>query len=118
MAYPPKITRPEITLCNHNFFTLAAVGFLAYYVVGMWHELLGHGLALYLYGARHFVLTSTSMHSTDEILPSGTTAHRVVEAAGSLLTILLGIALTRSSIVRFAIERIRYCAFFSGSLRR
>ena len=91
MAFPPKTARPEIS--NHNVFTLAAVGFLAYYVVGMWHELLGHGLALYLYGARHFVLTSTSMHSTDGILPSGASAHRVVEAAGSLSTILLGIAL-------------------------
>ena len=91
-CYPPKAVRPEMPLGNHNIFTLAAVGFIAYYVVGMWHELLGHGLALYLYGARHFVLTSTSLGATDEISPSSTTASRVVEAAGSLSTILLGIA--------------------------
>ena len=90
--YPPEATRPEMPLSNHNIFTLAAVGFIAYYVVGMWHELLGHGLALYLYGARHFVLTSTSLGATDEMSPSSTTASRVVEAAGSLSTILLGIA--------------------------
>ena len=97
MSNPPKAARPEIPLSNHNVFTLAAVGFLAYYVVGMWHELLGHGLALYLalylYGARHFVLTSTSLHSTDGLLPSSPTASRIVEAAGSLSTIVLGIAL-------------------------
>ena len=91
--YPPKAARPEMPLSNHNIFTLAAVGFIAYYVVGMWHELLGHGLALYLYGARHFVLTSTSLVATDEISPSSTTASRVVEAAGSLSTIILGIVL-------------------------
>ena len=62
-------------------------------MVGMWHELLGHGLALYLYGARRFVLTSTSLQSTDGISSSSPTASRVVEAAGSLSTILLGIAL-------------------------
>ena len=90
---PPEAARPEMPLSNHNIFTLAAVGFIAYYVVGMWHELLGHGLALYLYGARHFVLTSTSLDSTDGILPSSATASRVVAAAGSLSTILLGIAL-------------------------
>lgn len=93
MSYPPKAARPEMPLSNHNFFTLAAVGFLAYYMVGMWHEILGHGLALYLYGARHFVLTSTSLDSTDGLFPSSTTASRVVDAAGSLSTILLGIAL-------------------------
>ena len=93
MSHPPKAARPEMPISNHNVFTLAAIGFLAYYVVGMWHEILGHGLALYLYGARHFMLTSTSMGSTDLLLPSSTTASRVVDAAGSLSTILLGIAL-------------------------
>jgi hypothetical protein len=91
MSYPPKAARPEMPLSNHNFFTLAAVGFLAYYIVGMWHEILGHGLALYLYGTRHFLLTSTSMASTDGLLRSSTAASRVVDAAGSLSTILLGI---------------------------
>jgi hypothetical protein len=93
MPYPPETARPEMPLRNHNFFTLAAIGFLAYYIVGMWHEVLGHGLALYLYGARHFVLTSTSMGSTDGMSSSSASASRVVEAAGSLSTILLGIAL-------------------------
>jgi hypothetical protein len=50
---------------QHNLWTLAALGFLAYYTTVMWHEIMGHGLALYLNGAHHFVLTSTSMTSPD-----------------------------------------------------
>ena len=50
-------------LSRHNVWTLAAVGFLAYYVTVMWHEVLGHGTVMYLFGERHFILTSTSMFS-------------------------------------------------------
>jgi hypothetical protein len=46
---------------RHSVPTLAAIGFLAYYVVTMCHEVLGHGVAFYMLGAHHFVLTSTSM---------------------------------------------------------
>ena len=93
MSYPRKAARPEMLSGNHNILTLAAVGFLAYYVVGMWHELLGHGLALCLYGARHFVLTSTSLGSTDRLVSRSSAAPRVIEAAGSLSTIVFGIGL-------------------------
>lgn len=80
---------------NHSILTLAAVGFLAYYVTVMWHEVVGHGGAFYLLGARHFVLTSTSMDTTDS-LPSfadGTAGSRFVSAAGALANIVLGLVL-------------------------
>ena len=52
---------------RHSVPTLAAIGFLAYYVVTMCHEVLGHGVAFYMLGAHHFVLTSTSMDSSDTL---------------------------------------------------
>jgi hypothetical protein len=55
--------RPHQDLRRHSVWTLAALGFLAYYITVMWHEIIGHGFTAYLLGARHFVLTSTSMTS-------------------------------------------------------
>jgi hypothetical protein len=80
---------------RHSVPTLAAIGFLAYYVVTMCHEVLGHGVAFYMLGAHHFVLTSTSMDSSDTLpaLAPGTLGYRFICAAGSLSTILLGILL-------------------------
>jgi hypothetical protein len=80
---------------KHNPWTLAALGFLAYYITVMWHEIAGHGLALYLIGAHHFILTSTSMSSPDfellthRISPSA----RFVSVAGVLANFVLGGAL-------------------------
>jgi hypothetical protein len=80
---------------EHSVWTLAAVGFLAYYITVMWHEILGHGLMLYVIGARHFILTSTSMHSP-EISFSGeriTPGARLALVAGPLSNAVLGIML-------------------------
>ena len=77
---------------RHSVPTLAAIGFLAYYVVVMCHEVLGHGVAFYMLGAHHFVLTSTSIDSSDTLaaFAPGTLGYRFICAAGSLSTILLG----------------------------
>lgn len=77
---------------QHNIWTLAAAGFLAYYVTVMWHEVFGHGALLYLLGARHFILTSTSMSSPD--MPLGahriTSGGRLVALAGPLANAIMG----------------------------
>jgi len=80
---------------RHSVPTLAAIGFLAYYVVLMCHEVLGHGLAFRMLGAHHFVLTSTSIDSSDTLAAFApeTLGYRFINAAGSLSTILLGILL-------------------------
>ena len=80
---------------RHSVPTLAAIGFLAYYVVTMCHEVLGHGVAFYMLGAHHFVLTSTSMDSSDTLaaFAPGTLGYRFINAAGSLSTILFGVLL-------------------------
>src|ERR1700733_301968 len=80
---------------RHSVPTLAALGFLAYYVVTMCHEVLGHGVAFYMLGAHHFVLTSTSIDSSDMLaaFAPGRLGYRFINAAGSLSTILLGILL-------------------------
>jgi hypothetical protein len=87
-ASPADLRRPK-----HNLTTLAAVGFLAYYTVVMCHEVAGHGLAAYLFGARHFVLTSTSIDITDHpwALASRETPNRIVSSAGPLATLLLSL---------------------------
>jgi hypothetical protein len=80
---------------RHSVPTLAALGFLAYYVVLMCHEVLGHGVAFRMLGAHHFVLTSTSIDSSDTLaaFAPATLGYRFINAAGSLSTILLGILL-------------------------
>lgn len=80
---------------QHNVWTLAAVGFLAYYVTVMWHEVLGHGSVMYLLGVRDFVLTSTSMlpqnmHSGGGHVTLGT---RLVVLGGPFSNTVLGLAL-------------------------
>lgn len=82
-------------LTQHNLWTLAALGFLAYYFTVMWHEILGHGLALYLLGAHHFVLTSTSMTSPDFPFDPQhiSLGNRFVSAAGAIANLILGTVL-------------------------
>lgn len=80
---------------EHSLWTLAAVGFLAYYITVMWHEILGHGGMLYLIGARHFILTSTSMFSPEISFAAEriTLGGRLVLVAGPLSNAVLGIVL-------------------------
>jgi hypothetical protein len=79
----------------HSIWTLAAAGFLAYYITVMWHEIFGHGTAGYLLGARHFILTSTSMFSPD--MPGSTQGitlgGRFVAFAGPLANAIMGVAI-------------------------
>src|SRR6201992_3455233 len=79
-------------LPQHSIWTLAASGFLAYYVTVMWHEILGHGLVMYLIGARDFTLTSTSMFSPDVPFEAEriTRGGRVALLAGPLSNAVLG----------------------------
>lgn len=100
-------------LRRHNVWTLAALGFLAYYVTVMWHEILGHGSAMYLLGIHRFVLTSTSMFSPD-MPPAAaqvTLGRRLVLLAGPFSNTILGLALYpvfRSLTRRGASLTLRY----------
>jgi hypothetical protein len=90
---------------EYSLWTLAALGFLAYYITVMWHEVLGHGAMLYVIGARHFILTSTSMYSS-EISFSGegiSPGARLALVAGPLSNAVLGLVLYR--IFRSATRR-------------
>jgi hypothetical protein len=80
---------------KHSLWTLAAVGFLAYYVTVMLHELVGHGSMMYLIGARHFILTSTSIDTSDlHFDPNKVTlGSRLVSIAGALSNIMFGMLL-------------------------
>jgi len=96
--------------------TLAAVGFLAYYTVVMCHEVAGHGLALYLFGARHFVLTSTSIDITDHpwALASWGTPNRIVSLAGPLATLLLSLLTFPFMALHFSTTRRFRCGSICG----
>ena len=113
-------------LSRHNVWTLAAVGFLAYYVTVMWHEVLGHGSVMYLFGERHFVLTSTSMfsqnvHSAGEQV---SLSRRLIVLGGPFSNTILGFALypvfrslTRSHAsltVRYLLWLLTALNFFLG----
>jgi len=82
-------------LKRHSIWTLSAIGFLAYYFTVMWHEIIGHGSMMYLFGGRHFVLTSTSIDAAD--LPAsaqiGTFGGRLITMSGAISTVVLGLAL-------------------------
>jgi len=105
---------------RHSVPTLAAIGFLAYYVVTMCHEVLGHGVAFYMLGAHHFVLTSTSIDSSDTLVAfaPGTLGYRFICAAGSLSTILLGILLSANgeALTRVLAYLGAICTSFSFSV--
>jgi hypothetical protein len=79
---------------RHSIWTLAALGFLAYYITVMWHEIVGHGTVMYLIGARHFILTSTSIDSGDLNWDSAaykiSWADRLVFMAGAFANVILG----------------------------
>jgi hypothetical protein len=80
---------------RHSIWTLSAIGFLAYYITVMWHEVIGHGSLMYLFGVRHFVLTSTSIDGLD--LPANaqnaTIRGRLIVMNGAISNVILGIAL-------------------------
>lgn len=80
---------------QHNVFTLASLGFLVYYITVMWHEVIGHGSLMYLFGCHHFVLTSTSIEASD--VPSnattGTLRGRLISMGGTFANLALGFAL-------------------------
>lgn len=105
----------------HSIWTLAAAGFLAYYITVMWHEVFGHGTAGYLLGARHFILTSTSMFSPDMpmstqgITPGG----RFVAFAGPLANAIMGIVvypIFRAASRRNANLALRYFLWLLAAL--
>jgi hypothetical protein len=80
---------------KYSIWTLSAIGFLAYYITVMWHEVIGHGSMMYFFGARHFVLTSTSIDAVD--LPTnaqeGTLAGRWISLNGAISNVVLGVIL-------------------------
>lgn len=105
----------------HSVWTLAAVGFLAYYITVMWHEIFGHGTAGYLVGARHFILTSTSMFSPD--LPMSTQrvtlSGRFVAFAGPLANAIMGFVIYpifRAATRRNANLTLRYFLWLLAAL--
>src|SRR5215469_11724693 len=84
-------------LKRHSIWTLSAIGFLAYYITVMWHEIIGHGSMMYLFGVRHFVLTSTSISMDALLLPAraqnGTVGGRLIAMNGAISNVILGVAL-------------------------
>jgi len=105
----------------HSIWTLATAGFLAYYITVMWHEIFGHGTALYLVGARHFILTSTSMFSPDMPVSTQriTLSGRFVAFAGPLANAIMGIVIYpifRSMTRRNANLTLRYFLWLLAAL--
>jgi hypothetical protein len=104
----------------HSIWTLAAVGFLAYYITVMWHEAFGHGTAFYLVGAHHFILTSTSMFSPDFPMSTHPTlAVRFVVLAGPLANAVMGLViypLFRASSRRNANLTLRFFLWLLAAL--
>jgi hypothetical protein len=61
----------------------------------MWHEIIGHGSMMYLFGVRHFVLTSTSIDALDHPANTqdGTFGGRLIAMNGAIANVVLGFAL-------------------------
>jgi hypothetical protein len=80
---------------RHSIWTLSAIGFLAYYITVMWHELVGHGSMMYLFGVRSFVLTSTNISFDGIVLPAraqhGTVGGRLIAMNGAFSNVILGV---------------------------
>jgi hypothetical protein len=94
-------------LKRHSISTLSAIGFLAYYITVMWHEIIGHGSMMYLFGVRSFVLTSTSINMDALLLPArardGTVGGRLIAMNGAISNVILGVALY--SVLRILTRR-------------
>jgi hypothetical protein len=82
---------------SHSIWTLSAIGFLAYYTTVMWHEIVGHGSMMYLFGVRCFVLNSTNISIDGLVLPAraqiGTVGGRLIAMNGAFSNVILGVAL-------------------------
>jgi hypothetical protein len=82
---------------RHSIWTLSAIGFLAYYITVMWHEVVGHGSMMYLFGVRSFVLTSTNISIDGIVLPAraqnGTVGGRFIAMNGAFSNVILGVVL-------------------------
>lgn len=84
-------------LKRHSIWTLSAIGFLAYYITVMWHEIIGHGSMMYFFGVRHFMLNSTNISNDGLVLPAraqnGTVGGRLIAMNGAVSNVILGVAL-------------------------
>jgi hypothetical protein len=84
-------------LKNHSIWTLSAIGCLVYYITVMWHEIIGHGSMMYLFGVRSFVLNSTNISNDGLLLPAraqnGTVGGRLIAMNGAISNVILRVAL-------------------------
>jgi hypothetical protein len=74
-----------------------ALGCIAYFVTVMGHEILGHGVAMYLSGIHGFALTSTSIDAlaSEPRIPDASAAGRLISMAGSAFNVLFSLFLFR-----------------------
>jgi hypothetical protein len=90
-------TKNDISrLDNNNLITILCISLISFYFYIMPHEVLGHGITMYLFGHREFMLNSTSMDTLDKVSHyfGGTTfAWDVIASAGSFVDVVVAFAL-------------------------
>jgi hypothetical protein len=87
---------------EHHIASLATIGFLSYSFITMWHELIGHGLTMYFFGARSFVLTSTTIDAADFDISRIPLQEALIAMNGSLFNLFIGVILF--FVLRIAIQ--------------
>lgn len=71
-----------MTTEKHHAWTVAAIASIAFVIADLSHEVLGHGVAAYLLGARHLLLSSTYLSSDIN--------SKLVDAMGTIVNLLEG----------------------------
>jgi hypothetical protein len=83
-------------LDNNNIVTILCVSLISFYFYIMPHEVLGHGVAMYLFGHRELFLNSTSMDTLDTVsnyFGGKIFASDVIACAGSFVDVVVAFAL-------------------------
>lgn len=83
-------------LDRNNIIVMLCVSLISFYFYIMPHEVLGHGVTMFLFGHREFFLNSTSIDNIDHVshyFGGETFATDIISVAGSFVDVVIALAL-------------------------
>jgi hypothetical protein len=89
-------TKNDARLDRNNIITILCISLISFYFYIMPHEVLGHGVTMFLFGHREFILNSTAIGNMDTVsnyFGGKVFASIVISSAGSFVDVVIALAL-------------------------
>ncbi|MET3653974.1 hypothetical protein [Dyella japonica] len=89
-------TKSDSRTDHNNIVVILCISLISFYFYIMPHEVLGHGVTMFLFGHRQFLLNSTSIDNIDSVshyLGGATFAIDIISVAGSFVDVVIALVL-------------------------